>query len=119
VKLALALLVLAVPVVARGRRAGPLAGEMPSRVTSVILGVMKTAIALPDPLLEAADRLAKRLGISRSELVRRALALMLARHEGADVTVALDEIYGRPDVPKRLDPVLLHMQLGSLPKEDW
>lgn len=80
---------------------------------------MKTAITLPDPLFEAADRLAKRLGISRSELVQRALALMLAKHESADVTAALDEIYGRPDAPKGLDPALLQMQLASLPKADW
>ena len=88
-------------------------------MTKVILGFMKTAISLPDPLFKAADRLAKRLGISRSELVQRALALMLDKHEGADVTAALNEIYGRPDAPKGIDPVLMEMQLGSLPKEDW
>ena len=80
---------------------------------------MKTAISLPDPLFKAADRLAKRLGINRSELVQRALALMLDKDEGADVTAALDKIYGRPDAPKGLDPALLPMQLASLPNEDW
>ncbi|MEM6753148.1 MAG: ChpI protein, partial [Cyanobacteria bacterium P01_C01_bin.38] len=29
---------------------------------------MKTAISIPDPLFEAAEQFAKRLGLSRSEL---------------------------------------------------
>ena len=80
---------------------------------------MKTAISLPDPLFRATDRLAKRLGISRSEVVQRALTLLIDKHKGADVTAALDEIYGRPDAPRGVDPVLLQMQLSSLPREEW
>jgi len=35
---------------------------------------MKTAISLPDKLFESADALARRLGLSRSQLVATALA---------------------------------------------
>ncbi len=80
---------------------------------------MKTAISLPDPLFKATERLAKRLGISRSEVVQRALALLIDKYRGSDVTAALDEIYSRPDAPKGVDPVLLQMQLISLPQEKW
>ncbi|HEX5010879.1 MAG TPA: ribbon-helix-helix protein, CopG family [Planctomycetota bacterium] len=80
---------------------------------------MKTAISLPDPLFKAADRLARRLGISRSELFQRALSMLIEKHEGADVTAALNAVYRRPDVPRGIDPLLLEMQLASLPKEDW
>ena len=34
---------------------------------------MKTAVTIPDPLFKAADKLAKRLGVSRSELYARAI----------------------------------------------
>ena len=35
---------------------------------------MKTAISLPDPLFKSADALARRLGVSRSELFANAMA---------------------------------------------
>jgi metal-responsive CopG/Arc/MetJ family transcriptional regulator len=80
---------------------------------------MKTAISLPDPLFEAADRLAARLGISRSQLFQRALQLLLDRHEGADVTAALNKVYDRPGRDHELDKTLARMQSASLPKDDW
>jgi Ribbon-helix-helix protein, copG family len=83
------------------------------------LANMNTAISLPDPLFRAADRLAKRLGISRSELVQRALTLLIDEHESAIVTAALDGVYGRPDVPQGVDPVLMKLQLAAIKKDDW
>lgn len=80
---------------------------------------MKTAISIPDPLFKAADKLAARLGISRSELVQRALKHMLERHEASDITAALNAVYGQSGVPKSLDPALARMQFASLPREDW
>lgn len=80
---------------------------------------MKTAISIPDPLFKAADKLAASLGISRSELFQRALKQMLEKHEASDITAALNAVYGRPDVPRKLDPVLAKLQFASLPKEDW
>src|ERR1041384_6218880 len=47
---------------------------------------MKTAISIPDSIFHDADALAKRLGISRSELYARAVADLVARHNGALVT---------------------------------
>jgi metal-responsive CopG/Arc/MetJ family transcriptional regulator len=38
---------------------------------------MNTTISIPDGHLEAADRLAKQLGISRNELFRKAIELFL------------------------------------------
>jgi biotin operon repressor len=80
---------------------------------------MKTAISLPDPLFRATDALAKRLGISRSELVQRAVAMLIDQHKGLDVTAALNEIYSRPDAPRSIDPDLIRLQLASLPSEEW
>lgn len=80
---------------------------------------MKTAISLPDPLFKAADRLAASLGISRSELVQRALRLLLEKHEGADVTAAIDSVCARVGAGAGLDQALARMQSAALPEDDW
>ena len=53
---------------------------------------MKTAVSIPDELFHQADALASRLGKSRSEVYREALADYVARREPGAVTRALDEI---------------------------
>lgn len=53
---------------------------------------MKTAVSIPDELFRQADALASRLGKSRSEVYREALADYVARREPGAVTRALDEI---------------------------
>ncbi len=51
---------------------------------------MKTAISLPDALFAEADRLARRLAKSRSQLYREAVEEYIARHDPEEVTRALD-----------------------------
>jgi predicted transcriptional regulator len=62
---------------------------------------MKTAISLPDDIFDQAERLARNLDLSRSELYRRALEEYLARHVPERVTWTLDalceELDTRPD----------------------
>lgn len=53
---------------------------------------MKTAISIPDELFHRADELAARLGKSRSEVYREALADYVARRDGAGITRALDAV---------------------------
>jgi predicted transcriptional regulator len=53
---------------------------------------MKIAVSIPDQLFERADALAERLGKSRSQVYREALADYLARRESATVTHTLDEL---------------------------
>jgi predicted transcriptional regulator len=79
---------------------------------------MKTAISIPDELFEAAERVAERLGLSRSELYQRALAKYLENQSDATITAHLDEIYGEEE-PGELDPGLDAMQRGSIVREDW
>jgi metal-responsive CopG/Arc/MetJ family transcriptional regulator len=52
---------------------------------------MKTAISIPDEIFEDAERLAKRLKSSRSELYSRAISEFVARHSTEQVTEAMDE----------------------------
>jgi predicted transcriptional regulator len=53
---------------------------------------MKTAISIPDDLFARADALADRLGKSRSEIYREALADYVARRDPGAVTAALDQL---------------------------
>lgn len=53
---------------------------------------MKTAVSIPDDLFYQADALANRLGKSRSEVYREALADYVARRQQGAVTRALDVI---------------------------
>ena len=78
---------------------------------------MKTAISLPDSLFHAADALAKRTGMSRSELFREALTDYIEAHKNDHVREALDAVYA--EQPSQLDDTLMRMQIMSLPKEDW
>ncbi len=78
---------------------------------------MKTAISLPDKLFESTDALARRLGLSRSQLVATALAEFVAKHRGRDVTRRLDAVYGT--AASGLDPALRELQGRSLGHDAW
>ena len=78
---------------------------------------MKTAISLPDEIYHSADQLAKRLGMSRSELYAKAVSKYIDAHKNEAVTQALDQIYAKEK--SEIDPVINMMQLRSLPKESW
>lgn len=83
---------------------------------------MKTAISLPDELFEEAEALAKRLGVTRSELYARALSSFVRAHSGPAITAAIDRALG--NAPSVLDESLAHLQSRSLgPDEgayaDW
>ena len=76
---------------------------------------MKTAISIPDSTFQAADALAKKLGISRSELYAKAVAEYVGRHLGEQVTARLDAVHGQEDA--RPEPVLSQLQTRALPRE--
>lgn len=64
-----------------------------------------------------ADRLAKRLHMSRSELYTRAVEEYVGEHRHSRVREKLDEIYSAK--PAAIDPAILNAQTASLPEEDW
>jgi hypothetical protein len=80
---------------------------------------MKTAISIPDTQFEAAEKLAARLGLSRSELYQKALAEYIARHSDEKVTATLNEIYAEKPLGEGIDEALLQLQAKSIPEEDW
>jgi hypothetical protein len=80
---------------------------------------MKTAISIPDPVFEAADQLAARIGMSRSELYATAVAEFMDRHRAAGVRERLDAAYELYDESARLESVMAIVQSESIPREDW
>lgn len=80
---------------------------------------MKTAISLPDELFGAAERTARRLGLSRSELFRRALVLFLQQHDDRLVTEALNRVYGEGQADPSLPAEVAEMQALSVPADEW
>ena len=87
-----------------------------SGMTGLYSAVVKTAVSIPDPIFAAADRIARRRQVSRSELYATALAELIARDSGADVTARLDAVYS--DVDSSVDPALVPAQLHAT-REDW
>lgn len=80
---------------------------------------MKTAVSVPDPLFEEADRVARALGKSRSQLYAEALREYLDKHQRQSITERLNEIYDAEPELAKLDPVLEALQFRSLPREEW
>jgi metal-responsive CopG/Arc/MetJ family transcriptional regulator len=78
---------------------------------------VKTAVSLPDPLFQTAERMARRLGLSRSRLYAQALEAFVEARRSQGVRERLDAVYRVEN--SRLDPVLEWMQIASLSPEDW
>ncbi len=101
-------------------RPGP--SRLPAWYNLVILPSMKTAVSLPDALFAEAERVAERLGLSRSELYARAITAFVREHSGEVITATIDRVLLTTKAP--LDPELARMQSRSLGTdegsfEDW
>jgi metal-responsive CopG/Arc/MetJ family transcriptional regulator len=78
---------------------------------------MKVAISLPDPVFLAAERLARRMRVSRSQLYATALGKYVAEHDDARVTEQLDAVYDAN--ASTLDAGLATAQQRVLDDEAW
>lgn len=78
--------------------------------------IVKTAVSIPDPLFQAADRIARRRGLSRSQLYARALERLVDAESSDEVTARLDEVYATED--SGLDKDLERAQLRAV-SETW
>jgi len=78
---------------------------------------MKIALSVPDELFESAERLGKRLGISRSRLYATALADYVAKHQSRKVTARLNAVYTNED--SGLDKRIRRAQRRSLSQNAW
>ena len=87
-------------------------------ITLVILFIMKTAISIPDHVFKTAERLAKRLGLSRSELYVRAISSYVEKHKSQKVTDLLNEVYEGME-NQGLVTGFKRAQMKSIGKEEW
>ena len=78
---------------------------------------MKTAISVPDEVFEAAEKAAKKLGVSRSEFYANAVREFIERYGREGITETLDSVYAAAE--SDLDESLAAMQWNSFPKEKW
>jgi metal-responsive CopG/Arc/MetJ family transcriptional regulator len=78
---------------------------------------MKTAISIPDAVFKAADRLARRRGVSRSELYTRALQTLLQADGDEQITAKLNEVYA--DAGSALPAELRRLPARVLDREEW
>ncbi len=79
--------------------------------------LMKTAISIPNDVFEAAEKAARRLGMSRSQLYTNAVSEFLRRHFSDAVTEELDRIYALES--SELDPTTQALQIAGLSKDEW
>ncbi len=73
---------------------------------------MKTAISIPDPIFNQAEKLAHKQGISRSELYTKAIAEYIKEKKEKNVTEVLDSIYN--DNSNTVDKEIYSIQYSSL-----
>jgi len=81
---------------------------------------MKTAISIPDDLFENAERAAKKLGVSRSELYASAVSEYIERYRREGITEKLNELHcAEGETNPELDPILSTLQTETLTEVDW
>jgi len=78
---------------------------------------MKTAISIPDSQFEAAEKLAARLGLSRSELYQQALSEFIVKYSDEMITEQLNQVYAEEKAV--VDEELLWLQAKPISEEDW
>lgn len=78
---------------------------------------MKTAISIPDNTFQSAEKLARRLGKSRSQLYAQALNNYLEQHNDANVQKLLNEVYTTEG--STLSPSIKRLQSRAVTKEQW
>ena len=78
---------------------------------------MKTAVSIPDEVFEEAERLAKRLKKSRSEVYSLALSEYVARHGTNHVTESMDR--AMDGIGVELDPFVPAASRHRLEATEW
>ena len=80
---------------------------------------MKTAISIPDPLLNSVERMAHRLNVSRSEFFANAAKAYIDQVKNQSVTDRLNKVYSENRKELHLSKELSTMQASSIPGEKW
>ena len=79
---------------------------------------MKTAISLPDSVFRAAERQARRMKKSRSQLYGEAISEYLTRHVPDEVTAAMNRVVEQLQEPT-IDPFVTAAARRVLERSEW
>jgi metal-responsive CopG/Arc/MetJ family transcriptional regulator len=80
---------------------------------------MKTTISIPDPIFESAEKLAKRLGISRSQLYSEAVEAYVDKQSYSGVTEQLDAVMEARPGFSQLEKGFEKLQIQALGEHSW
>ena len=78
---------------------------------------MKTAISIPDSVYTDAERLAQRLGKSRSQLYSEAIAEYVTRHDTETLTEVMNKVCDAVDI--HCDPAFSSVTRRVLEQSEW
>jgi len=78
---------------------------------------MKTAVSIPDNVFKKAERLARRMKKSRSELFSNALTEYVARHAPDHVTETMDQVCA--EIDPEPDPFISAAARRVLERSEW
>ena len=78
---------------------------------------MKTAVSIPDELYDRAERLARKLALTRSGLFSAALNEYVARHSDEDVTESMNAAL--LEIGDQSDPFIREAALHVLKRTEW
>ena len=70
---------------------------------------MKTDISIPNAIYQAAEKLAKELGVSLSELYAAALTAYVSQHEKKNIAEKIDAVYVTE--PSSIEPEMVELQI--------
>ena len=80
---------------------------------------MKTAISIPDEVFSRAERHAKKLGLSRSELFTRAVEQLLREEQAQDVRASYDRAFGPEADPDATEAFRRRAVRRALLEVEW
>ena len=78
---------------------------------------MKMAVSIPDEIFRTAERLARRMKKSRSEIYSRALSEYVARHSPDETTEAMNTVLSEIGYPR--DPFITNAARKILERTEW
>ena len=78
---------------------------------------MKVAVSLPDPVFRAAERVCRRMRVSRSRLYATAVDEFVRHHSDDDITERLDKVYAQ--TASKIDPAIEAASVEVLRREKW
>ena len=78
---------------------------------------MKVAVSVPDTVFQAAERVSRRMRVSRSRLYAKAVEAYVKQHGDEDITEQLNKVYAGNS--STLEPALEAGSIDVLRRERW